>query len=182
MPNRNKLKSTSPDIHATTHAFSGSPHLTRALESVVACISGDVDFNLFRFGMLALWQVYLQHTQLNLDFKQGQSKGKLPLVIKAQICAMMSVKLQAAKQTLSPIDGRRRSVNEIYLGTPVPARGTACGLAPPSSTILRDACRLPLALAAETSTGRKSLIKFSHPVQLFHTPSRDSSFTIRLAT
>ena len=36
-------------------------------------------------------------------------------------------------------------MNEPYLGTPVPVRGTACGLAPPSSTIFRDACRLPLA-------------------------------------
>src|SRR5713101_1879638 len=41
--------------------------------------------------------------------------------------------------------GRRWFVNEPYLGTPVPARGTACGLPPPSSTIFRDACRSPLA-------------------------------------
>jgi hypothetical protein len=42
-------------------------------------------------------------------------------------------------------DGCRWFVNEAYLGTPVPVRGTACGLAPPSSTIFRDACRSPLA-------------------------------------
>src|SRR6266581_1657692 len=41
--------------------------------------------------------------------------------------------------------GRRWFRERPYLGTPVPARGTACGLAPPSSTIFRDACRSPLA-------------------------------------
>src|SRR5438128_889202 len=44
-----------------------------------------------------------------------------------------------------PSDRGRWFVNEIYRGTPVPVRGTACGLAPPSSTIFRDACRSPLA-------------------------------------
>src|SRR5438477_7332130 len=43
-------------------------------------------------------------------------------------------------------DGCRRSVNESYLGTPVPARGTACVPPPPSSWIWRDAARGPVAL------------------------------------
>jgi hypothetical protein len=50
-----------------------------------------------------------------------------------------------------------------YLRTPVPARGTACGLAPPSSTIFRDACRRPLAPG----------VKVTSTVQLSPAPSID---------
>src|SRR5438105_3202553 len=55
-------------------------------------------------------------------------------------------KIQPGFTEIVSADGCRTFVNEPYLATPVPARGTACVPPPPSSWIWRDAARGPVAL------------------------------------